>query len=31
MEKIVSCKAYVGQNGINKKRQGDRKTPIGDI
>lgn len=28
-EKIVSCKAYVGQNGINKKRQGDRKTPVG--
>ena len=28
-EKILSCKAYVGQNGINKKRQGDRKTPVG--
>lgn len=28
-KKIVSCKAYVGQNGINKKKQGDRKTPEG--
>lgn len=28
-KKIVSCKAYVGQNGINKIRQGDRKTPVG--
>lgn len=27
--KIVSCKAYVGKKGINKKRQGDRKTPVG--
>ncbi|MDE6627610.1 MAG: L,D-transpeptidase family protein [Lachnospiraceae bacterium] len=28
-KKIISCKAYVGQNGLNKKRQGDRKTPMG--
>ena len=28
-EKIISCKASVGQNGINKKKQGDRKTPVG--
>lgn len=28
-KKIVSCKAYVGKNGINKKKQGDRKTPVG--
>ncbi|MGN0153874.1 MAG: L,D-transpeptidase family protein [Lachnospiraceae bacterium] len=28
-KKIVSCKAYVGQNGLNKKIQGDRKTPTG--
>lgn len=28
-EKIVSCNAYVGKNGINKVRQGDRKTPMG--
>lgn len=27
--KIVSCKAYVGKNGINKVRQGDCKTPVG--
>ncbi len=28
-EKIISCKSYVGQNGINKKKQGDCKTPVG--
>lgn len=28
-KKIVSCNAYVGKNGINKVRQGDRKTPVG--
>lgn len=28
-KKIVSCNAYVGENGLNKKRQGDRKTPVG--
>lgn len=28
-KKILSCKAYVGQNGIHKKKQGDRKTPVG--
>lgn len=28
-KKIVSCKAYIGQNGLNKKKQGDRKTPMG--
>ena len=25
----LHCKAYVGQNGINKKKEGDRKTPTG--
>lgn len=28
-KKIISCNAYVGKNGINKVRQGDRKTPVG--
>lgn len=28
-KKIVSCKAYTGQKGLNKKKQGDRKTPVG--
>ncbi len=28
-EKIISCNAYVGQNGIHKEKQGDRKTPVG--
>lgn len=28
-EKIVSCKAYVGANGLYKKKEGDRKTPVG--
>lgn len=28
-KRIVSCNAYVGKNGINKVRQGDRKTPVG--
>lgn len=28
-KKILSCTAYTGQNGINKKREGDRKTPTG--
>ena len=28
-ERILNCKGYVGQNGIGKKRQGDRKTPKG--
>ena len=28
-EKLLSTKAYVGQNGINKVRQGDMKTPAG--
>lgn len=27
--RIISCNAYVGKNGINKVRQGDRKTPVG--
>lgn len=26
---VVKCDAYVGQNGINKSREGDRKTPTG--
>ncbi len=28
-ECLFKCKAYVGQNGINKKVEGDRKTPTG--
>lgn len=28
-EKILSCKSYIGQNGIGKEKQGDRKTPVG--
>lgn len=28
-EKIVSCRAYVGANGLYKKKEGDRKTPVG--
>ena len=28
-ERILNCKGYVGQNGIGKKWQGDRKTPKG--
>lgn len=28
-KKIISCKAYIGRNGLNKKKQGDRKTPMG--
>lgn len=28
-KRIVSCNAYVGKNGLGKKRQGDRKTPVG--
>lgn len=28
-KKIVSCKAYVGANGLGKKREGDKKTPVG--
>ena len=27
---IVNCSGYVGQNGINKVREGDRKTPTGE-
>lgn len=27
--KIVSCDAYVGANGLDKKKEGDRKTPTG--
>ena len=26
---VLHCKAYVGQNGINKVKEGDRKTPTG--
>lgn len=29
-KKVMACKAYVGQNGINKEKEGDRKTPTGD-
>ena len=28
-KRILNCKGYVGQNGIGKQRQGDRKTPRG--
>lgn len=28
-EQIVSCRAYVGKNGLYKVKQGDRKTPVG--
>lgn len=28
-KQILKCRAYVGRNGINKKREGDRKTPTG--
>ena len=30
-EKILSTKAYVGSKGINKKKQGDMKTPTGNF
>lgn len=30
-KKVLSCKAYVGQYGINKVREGDRRTPTGDF
>ena len=28
---VLSCKAYTGKRGINKKKEGDRKTPTGDF
>lgn len=28
---VLNCKAYVGQYGINKKREGDRRTPTGEF
>ena len=28
-KKTVSCKAFIGQNGLGKKKAGDRKTPKG--
>ncbi len=28
-EKIVSCRGYVGKNGIDKVREGDKRTPTG--
>lgn len=28
-KKIVSCRAYIGKNGLDKKKEGDRKTPVG--
>ena len=28
-QKLFSCQGYVGSNGINKVREGDRKTPTG--
>lgn len=29
MVKLFQCTAYVGKNGINKKKEGDKKTPTG--
>ncbi|MDO4870013.1 MAG: L,D-transpeptidase family protein [Bacillota bacterium] len=29
-QELLKCKAYTGKRGINKKKQGDRKTPKGD-
>ena len=28
-KKMLSCKGYVGKKGINKKKEGDKKTPTG--
>ena len=28
-KKVLSCKAYTGSNGLNKKVEGDRRTPTG--
>ena len=28
-KKLIRCSAYVGRNGIGKKREGDKKTPTG--
>ena len=28
-KKVFACAGYVGKNGINKKREGDKKTPTG--
>ena len=28
-EKVLGCKAVIGQNGLNKTKEGDRKTPTG--
>lgn len=28
-KKVLSCDAYTGQNGIDKKKEGDRRTPTG--
>ena len=28
---VLSCKAYIGSRGINKEKEGDRKTPVGDF
>ena len=30
-KQILSCTAYVGSKGINKKKEGDRKTPVGQF
>lgn len=30
-KKVLSCDAYVGQNGIDKKKEGDRRTPTGSF
>lgn len=28
-ERVLTCDAYIGQNGLGKKKEGDRKTPEG--
>jgi len=30
-KQVLKCKAYTGSRGIDKKREGDRKTPTGDF
>ena len=28
---VLNCKAYIGKNGLNKEKEGDKKTPVGDF
>lgn len=30
-QQVFNCTAYIGSNGINKEKEGDHKTPIGDF